>query len=164
MESFGKRLTRIREKRGLNQTALATRCGWTTYTRISNYENDRRTPDLDDIITLADALRVTPHELAFGDVTEEDSSNTFTADYRITNPAGKTMVIPAELAEAVEDLLTAWATSTVTKRQLHAYRTMFRADANIEPPPALPKEKPSPITTKISQLKDLIQPDDTSSH
>lgn len=76
---------------------------------------------------------------------------------------GSNLFVPAPLIAAVQDLINAWKTSSVTRRQIHAYRQLIRADAQMPELPQL-REKPSPITTKISQLKDLIQPeDDTSS-
>lgn len=141
MEKFGNRLKRLRKQTGLNQLALAVRCGWENYTRISNYESGTRTPDLDDIRKLADVLRVSPHYLAFGETEDQaDKPARRQPVFVLTDPAGKSMVIAPELAHAVEDLVTAWATNAVTKRHLHAYRTLFRADANMDPPPPLPKQ------------------------
>lgn len=81
----------------------------------------------------------------------------------LTNSAGKTMVVPTELVDTVQDLINAWKTSSVTRRQIHAYRQLIRADAQMPELPQL-REKPSGITTNISQLKGLIQPDEDTSN
>ena len=60
----------LREKRGLTQMEIGLRCGW-SQSRYANYETpiDRpgaRSPDLDDVPTIASALDVSIGEL-FGE-------------------------------------------------------------------------------------------------
>lgn len=76
---------------------------------------------------------------------------------------GSNLFVPTPLIAAVQDLINAWKTSSVTRRQIHAYRQLIRADAQMPELPQL-REKPSGITTNISQLKGLIQPDEDTSN
>lgn len=55
---FSRNLTALRKAHKLSQVELANLCGWDTQSRISNYENNVRTPDLDDIEVLAKAMNV----------------------------------------------------------------------------------------------------------
>jgi len=72
LTSFGARLRAARERaaaragRALPQRELAGRCGWSTQSRVANYENGSRQPSLEDIAVLADVLEVNPEWLAFG--------------------------------------------------------------------------------------------------
>lgn len=51
---------------GISQTDLAKLCGWDYQGRVGNYMHGRREPNLQDIETLAKALRTTPEWLAYG--------------------------------------------------------------------------------------------------
>ncbi len=63
---IGMRIKRFREQLGLSQAALAERCGWSSQSRIGNYESGSRNVSADDAVILANALDVTPAELMFG--------------------------------------------------------------------------------------------------
>lgn len=56
-ETMGERLKKLREKKGLNQDDLAQELNVTRAT-IANYEKNRRSPDADTIIFLADYYNV----------------------------------------------------------------------------------------------------------
>ncbi|WP_375732158.1 helix-turn-helix transcriptional regulator [Xylella fastidiosa subsp. multiplex] len=63
--TFSENLRRIRKERRLTQEQLALACDW-GQSRIANYESrgrSAREPSLNDIETLARALRVTKAEL-----------------------------------------------------------------------------------------------------
>lgn len=59
---FAQRLCQLREERGLTQLALATSCGWSVQ-KISLYERCARSPNLTDLVLLAEALQVNVAEL-----------------------------------------------------------------------------------------------------
>ncbi len=66
-ETFGQRLRRLREARGLPKTVLAKRVGLTEAC-IRQLESGRTSgPRLADGVRLADALGADPRYLAFGD-------------------------------------------------------------------------------------------------
>lgn len=155
-----------KEKTGKSQMAVAVDCGW-TQGNFSQYLHARIPLNWGAVKSLSDLFGIAPEQIspkiARENIVYAKERPAIGAaepgDMTLTNSEGKTMFVPADLVDTVHDLITAWATSTVTKRQLHAYRTMFRADANIAPPPALPKEKPNGITKIISKL---IPPDESS--
>lgn len=64
METLGQRIKRLRKSKGLSQQQLAEACGWSSQSRIGNYESDLREPALSDLLLLAPALRVSLTELA----------------------------------------------------------------------------------------------------
>ena len=61
--SFPERLRAARESKGLSQTDLAKRAGFQP-SAICHFENGRRTPSLDSLRKLADALSVSLDYLA----------------------------------------------------------------------------------------------------
>src|SRR5438445_13452744 len=58
LESFGEKLRKIREDKGLSQAELANKAGFQP-SAISHFESDRRSPSFDNLKKLADALSVT---------------------------------------------------------------------------------------------------------
>jgi DNA-binding XRE family transcriptional regulator len=62
VETFGQRLRRLREARGLNQDELARKVG-TSASVIRNWEKDRNSPQLHRLAQLARALRCSKDEL-----------------------------------------------------------------------------------------------------
>lgn len=64
METLGQRIKHLRKTAGLSQQALAEACGWSSQSRIGNYESDLREPSLADLLLLAPALGVSIAELA----------------------------------------------------------------------------------------------------
>ncbi|WP_228030348.1 helix-turn-helix domain-containing protein [Gimesia benthica] len=56
--SFGPKLRKIRENRGLSQSELAEKAGFQP-SAISHFETGRRSPSFDNLRRLADALNVT---------------------------------------------------------------------------------------------------------
>lgn len=64
MQTLGQRIKHLRKSRGLSQQALAEACGWSSQSRIGNYESDLREPSLADLLLLAPALGVSIAELA----------------------------------------------------------------------------------------------------
>lgn len=66
METLGQRIKHLRKSRGLSQQLLAEACGWSSQSRIGNYESDLREPSLADLLLLAPALGVSIAELAGG--------------------------------------------------------------------------------------------------
>jgi SOS-response transcriptional repressor LexA len=73
-KEIGARIRALRDQLGLKQPDLARLCGWDGQSRISNYENGIRMPELTDFIKLAKALKTTPQYLQFGD-SEENKVN-----------------------------------------------------------------------------------------
>nr|WP_286208539.1 XRE family transcriptional regulator [Pseudomonas koreensis] len=63
MNTLGARIKKYRLALGMSQKALAMACGWGSQSRIGNYESDAREPTLDDVRTIADALRIAPEAL-----------------------------------------------------------------------------------------------------
>ena len=61
-ESLGQRITRIREEKGLSQSALARLMG-TSQSAVSQIESGERNPSFDTIRQMAKALDVTPAHL-----------------------------------------------------------------------------------------------------
>lgn len=67
METFGQRIKRLREARGLTQEQLAEACGYSGQSRIANYESGTRVPSARQIPTLARGLGVAQDELMDGE-------------------------------------------------------------------------------------------------
>jgi transcriptional regulator with XRE-family HTH domain len=57
-ESFGDRLRKTRDSKGLSQADLAQKAGFQP-SAIAHFESDRRAPSFDNLRRLADALTVT---------------------------------------------------------------------------------------------------------
>jgi transcriptional regulator with XRE-family HTH domain len=55
MSIYAKRIVELREKAGLSQVDLAFDCGWRA-SRQSNYETGYRTPKIEDLTTIGQAL------------------------------------------------------------------------------------------------------------
>ena len=70
METLGSRIKRLRKKKGISQQTLAELCGWSSQSRIGNYESNIREPNLADLQLLAPALDVSITELMSGTGTE----------------------------------------------------------------------------------------------
>jgi len=62
------KITEWREKANLTQYELAIRCGWTSQSRISNYESSQRIPSLNDCRIIVSALRDSGVDCSFDDV------------------------------------------------------------------------------------------------
>lgn len=62
LETFGKNLKELREKRGLSQTRLSELAGLNR-NYVGDVERGRRNPCLDNLLKLAEALDVAPGEL-----------------------------------------------------------------------------------------------------
>lgn len=65
-ESLGQRLQRLRQAAGKSQAALAKLCGWSSQSRVGNYESGTREPTLGDIELMAKALGVPYSVLLLG--------------------------------------------------------------------------------------------------
>lgn len=63
MDTLGSRIKRYRKKKGISQQLLAEICGWSSQSRIGNYEKDLRVPSLSDLLLIAPALDVSISEL-----------------------------------------------------------------------------------------------------
>lgn len=67
-KTVAQRIRQARQELGFTQIDLAVACGFPAASRIGNYENETRAPNLGDIQKLAEGLGVKPSWLAFGDV------------------------------------------------------------------------------------------------
>jgi putative transcriptional regulator len=56
MSVYGNRIKELREKAGLDVKKLAFRCKFTR-SRLANYESGIRTPGIDEVIVIAEALK-----------------------------------------------------------------------------------------------------------
>lgn len=68
MNTIGHNIKALRMLKGFSQKKLAELCGWTSNSRIANYEgagDTKREPTLSDIIRIAKVLEVSPASLAF---------------------------------------------------------------------------------------------------
>ncbi|MCS2154742.1 helix-turn-helix domain-containing protein [Scandinavium goeteborgense] len=65
-EQIASRLKAAREKKGISQKVLADRCGW-AQSRVGNYESGARAIGLDDAVSMARELGISPVELVFGE-------------------------------------------------------------------------------------------------
>lgn len=74
-EIIGERLKSIREARGLSQAQLAKLCGYSSASRIGNYELGERKVSVDDALAISGVLGVSPAELMFGDRSDQVVSN-----------------------------------------------------------------------------------------
>lgn len=66
-ELIGQRLKSLRENKGISQAQLARMCGYSSASRIGNYELGERKIGADDAVVISRALDVSPAELMFGD-------------------------------------------------------------------------------------------------
>lgn len=71
METLGSRIKRLRKQKGFSQKQLAEVCGWSSQSRIGNYESDLREPNLADLTLLAPMLGVSVAELISGTNSEQ---------------------------------------------------------------------------------------------
>ncbi|MCF7557777.1 XRE family transcriptional regulator [Pseudomonas petrae] len=65
-ESLAKRLKRLRIAAGMSQSKLAQACGWSSQSRIGNYEAGSREPTLGDIEIIAKALGLSYADVLIG--------------------------------------------------------------------------------------------------
>jgi phage repressor protein C with HTH and peptisase S24 domain len=104
MDTLGSRIKRLRKQKRISQKALAEVCGWSSQSRIGNYESDLREPNLMDLALLAPALGVTVAELISGTNSTQSAlaghedtsiavSNSSDGAARLIGPA-KTGVVP----------------------------------------------------------------------
>jgi SOS-response transcriptional repressor LexA len=63
MKTLGSRIAHYRKAADLSQAELAKACGWGSQSRIGNYEKDIREPSIDDLRTIARALKIGLGEL-----------------------------------------------------------------------------------------------------
>lgn len=69
METFGSRLKKARNALSIDQKELARLLGRENQSIISNWENDRAKPSADDLVRLADVLKVSIDYLMRNEVT-----------------------------------------------------------------------------------------------
>lgn len=74
-EIIGERLKSIRESKGFSQAQLAKLCGYSSASRIGNYELGERKISADDALRISEILGVSPAELMFGSQSEQVISN-----------------------------------------------------------------------------------------
>lgn len=74
-EIIGERLKSIRESKGFSQAQLAKLCGYSSASRIGNYELGERKISADDALRISEILEVSPAELMFGSQSEQIISN-----------------------------------------------------------------------------------------
>lgn len=75
-ESLGQRLQRLRNAAGKSQAALAKLCGWSSQSRVGNYESGTREPTLGDIELMAKALGIPYGVLLIGKDFEASKAQT----------------------------------------------------------------------------------------
>jgi phage repressor protein C with HTH and peptisase S24 domain len=66
IETLGSRIKRLRKQKRISQKALAEACGWSSQSRVGNYESNLRQPNLKDLTLLAPALGVSLADLLLG--------------------------------------------------------------------------------------------------
>ncbi|HHQ2445130.1 MULTISPECIES: helix-turn-helix domain-containing protein [unclassified Raoultella] len=66
-EKIGERVRNLRLNKGMSQAQLAKLCGWSTSSRVANYEIGTRNIGADDAILLARHLNASPSYIMFGD-------------------------------------------------------------------------------------------------
>ncbi len=74
-EIIGERLKSIRESKGFSQAQLAKLCGYSSASRIGNYELGERKISADDALRISEILEVSPAELMFGSQSKQVISN-----------------------------------------------------------------------------------------
>ena len=93
---YGARIKHRREAMGLSQQELASRCGWTSRNRISQYELEQREPKGGDFEKLARVLGTTASWLRFGSVEQKATSDDFDID---ANMLSKILTLVAQVEE-----------------------------------------------------------------
>jgi transcriptional regulator with XRE-family HTH domain len=107
IETFGQRLSRLREDGGLSQSGLARRIG-VSQSAVSQMEAGDRSPSYGMLVQLAEALGVTIAYLVGADVEQlTPAEETHFRRYRALPPSGK-----QELDAYVEFLQTKYAKRT----------------------------------------------------
>lgn len=148
-------------KTGASQFDVALEAGWNTQGALNQYIKGKIPLNWKALVNLSRIFGVHPGEISptltadnmLYQATElPESARQDSPPMTLISPTGKTMVIPNELVNAVQDLLDAWHMNTVTRRQLHAYRQIIRADAQMPELPPLKETKGPGITTNISKL------------
>lgn len=94
-EEIGRRIKKAREDAGLTLLELSKRVGHLKVSRISNYEQGRRTPGPDEAKALARALGVSAAYLLCVDAESElrPDEKALLENYRATDGRGRTTII-----------------------------------------------------------------------
>ena len=99
-DSMPKRIAYFRKRAELSQKDLAILCGWSSQTRISNYENETRSPSIEDVSVIAMVLGVNPRVLVFG-VDENGEGDSVPAhEAGFSNTASEISINPRTVAQA----------------------------------------------------------------
>ena len=81
-QAIGERIKERRKALDLTQEQLTELCGWESQGRVSNYERGKRSPNYDDALKIAKALKSTVDQIIFGDTIPLPlSENIAIADY-----------------------------------------------------------------------------------
>ena len=75
MDTFGKRLKRKREDKGLTQEELALKVGKASKQAISNWENGKAEPSISEVRELAKILSTTAGYLIDGDPSNQENTS-----------------------------------------------------------------------------------------
>ncbi|MFZ1872077.1 MAG: helix-turn-helix domain-containing protein, partial [Chania sp.] len=67
MQKPNERLRQFRESKNLSQSQLARLCGWSSISRVGNYELGTRKISAEDAAVMSAVLGVSPGELLFGE-------------------------------------------------------------------------------------------------
>ncbi len=67
MDTLGQRIAYHRKAAKMSQAGLAKACGWSSQSRVGNYESGTREPTLADLEKIAGAVGVSVAALAYGD-------------------------------------------------------------------------------------------------
>ncbi|MBP5054947.1 XRE family transcriptional regulator [Pseudomonas chlororaphis] len=102
-ETLGSRIKRLRKLKGISQQALAEVCGWSSQSRIGNYERDLREPSLTDLILLAPALGVSVAELVSGVDSKDLKASLLNADPMILAWSPKSPADAVKLVGATKE-------------------------------------------------------------
>ncbi|PTS84012.1 XRE family transcriptional regulator [Pseudomonas sp. HMWF032] len=74
MNTLGSRIAHYRQLSGMSQAKLARACGWSSQSRIGNYEKDSREPTLADIELISKVLGIRPEQLMAHEPINEHSN------------------------------------------------------------------------------------------
>lgn len=125
---IGARIKRLREQLGLSQATFAEQCGWSSQSRIGNYESGARKVSADDAVVMSKVLCVSPAELMFG---SDSSCVNIDKDILLKTKLSDREKTLLELFNELSDSEADQLLKTLEEKKQH-YNNLLKALLNVE--------------------------------
>ena len=77
LEAVGKNVKEARMKAGVSQQKMALKIGYQNASAISEFENGKKLPDLERLVSIAKVLNITPFEMLDPDYPNHDANEVY---------------------------------------------------------------------------------------